>query len=397
VLALIKATKDEVVLGRALMTLGAIGGEADAVLAQGYLAHPNDRVRANAVEAVTILAPGEVVLRALTPLVEDRDNRVRGNVVKSLAQLGVGGMDDKVDEMLVHADVLMRLSGAWAASFLPPDQAFPLLARAARDSDADVRRMVIESLGRLPATRDIGALARELGSDTSPPVSAAARTLLEKLGPDAVPAPSARDTLKVRVPLEGMLDGPAPAPKKASGQTQPIDMAELKATLAHAPPTSPPSKARPASTLRTPVAKPDTKPDEGLKLAHELDDLYERLDGELEGMGREIFRLQDEKVVSDPVFSKVTYQIKRYADLLAKREAAGARGFLSRLPFFRAPSDSAKEQLEQLLREEYRKLGETAIELYHMVERSFPPLTPFYERVEALLRQVKDLRDRNGD
>src|SRR5690606_22100960 len=117
-------------------------------LVEGLLEHANNRVRANAAETLAVLAPPAIVVRTLTPLLDDRDNRVRGNAVKALAEAGITGLETKVEPMLRHSEVPMRLTGAWCAAFLEPASALKLLQRAARDSEPDVRRKVVDSLGR---------------------------------------------------------------------------------------------------------------------------------------------------------------------------------------------------------------------------------------------------------
>ena len=382
VLTLIARNPEAVVMAQAVATLARIGQAADVPLAEKLLTHANDRVRANSAETLAVLAPPAVVVRALTPLLDDRDNRVRGNAVKALAEAGVTGLEAKVEPMLRHNEVPMRLSGAWCAAFLEPVAALRLLQRAGRDSEPDVRRKVVDSLGRLPPGPELAQLLRELSADPIVKTSEAARALLQKLGPSLVEPPP-RTTLKLHMNFEEV--DPATRP---SARTLSMEMKDLGAEVARTPP---PEAGKPK--LTRPIPAPRALPSSATTEA-----LYERLDAELEAMGRKLYALQEQNVISEPVFSKVNYQIKRYADLLRKRQDTATSGFLARLPFFRpaAPEkDPAELQLEFNLSEEYRRLGETAIELYHGVERAFPPVADCYERVENLLRQVKELKDRS--
>lgn len=385
VIQLIGRNPDAVLVAQAVATLGKIGQPADVPLVEGLLRHANDRVRANSAETLAILASPAIVVRTLTPLLDDRDNRVRGNAVKALAEAGITGLESKVEPMLRHSEVPMRLTGAWCAAFLEPAAALRLLQRAARDSEPDVRRKVVDSLGRLPPTPELAALARELAADPIVKTSEAARELLKKLPPQLEAAPP-RTTLKMHMSFEE-----PEAAVRPIKRTLPMDVKELGAEVRRTPPPDP---GKPKITTRIPPPRAvSSAPILQLEEA-----LYEKIDIELEDMGRKLYQLQEQNVISEPVFSKVNYQIKRYADMLRKRQEASQPGFLARLPFFNSgppEKDQAELQLEFNLSEEYRRLGETAIELYHGVERAFPPVQEYYDRVEGLLRQVKELKERS--
>lgn len=389
VIQLIGRNPDAVLVAQAAATLAKIGQPGDVALLEGLLRHANDRVRANAAETLAVLGSPAVVVRTLTPLLGDRDNRVRGNAVKALAEAGITGLESTVEPMLRHSDVPMRLTGAWCAAFLEPASALRLLQRAARDSEPDVRRKVVDSLGRLPPGPELAQLARELAADPIVKTSEAARALLQKL-PRELESPPPRTTLKMHMSFEEPAEPVRPSARTLPMGTKGLGDAEVRRT-------PPPEPGKVKLTTRIPPPRAvSSAPVLQLEEA-----LYEKIDIELEDMGRKLYQLQEQNVISEPVFSKVNYQIKRYADMLRKRQEANQPGFFARLPFFRsAPptQDQAELQLEFNLSEEYRRLGETAIELYHGVERAFPPVQEYYDRVEGLLKQVKELKERGvGD
>ena len=182
VVQLVGVATDPLVLAQAIAALARIGQPDDATLVALFLAHTNDRVRANAVEATARLAPRAVAVQSLTPMVDDPDNRVRGNAIKELAEAGVMGLESHVEPMLLHPEVPMRLSGAWCAAYVEPAAALRLLARASVDGEADVRRKVVESLGKLPPGPEVAQLARDLATDPVIAIAHAARELMDKIG-----------------------------------------------------------------------------------------------------------------------------------------------------------------------------------------------------------------------
>ncbi|MBI4860783.1 MAG: hypothetical protein HY815_11055 [Candidatus Riflebacteria bacterium] len=202
-----------------------------------------------------------------------------------------------------------------------------------------------------------------------------------------------------------------PEPRKgALGATQQFDLSEISGLEGPppgepSPPPAPQKQPKGGALLKTQAVnvldiqatlEEDARSsDEAALDDASLDDLYDRLDKEREEMGKKIYELQSQNLIAEPAFAKINYQIRRYEDMIKKRRESTSQSFLAKLPFFRASQkDSALLQLEFNLSEEYRKLGETAIELLHSVDRTFPAVGKYYETVETLLRKVKGIKER---
>jgi len=497
VIALVTSSEEPILVSQGLSALRVIGNAADGDLLTRFLGHANDRVRANAVEAISCLSPRETVARLLAPMAQDRSNRVRGNVIRALAELGVSGLEPKVEEMLLHPDVSMRLSAVWAASFIKPRASLSLLSKASGDPSPDVRLKLIEMLGKREISQDMAALVRSLTSDPVLDISEQARRLYERIRKKTAEE-AGETTLKVEVlprspetdgrprvdvvktltppsqptaplgqtkttsvlpvsqppddrqtPSPTDLGGPPSILPSSLGSTRAIDVSSLqglerlkgKERPSEIPPRTETRTSKPKrtdssserSTLRlrrdsdlkprpkdATVKSPPKEAVQTLRmtmsdvaslvnaagrdekaasedLKGSLDSLYDRLDEKLEEMGRKLYHLLALKSIAEPAFSKVTFQIRRYEEMIKRRAGVSEKSLLDRILFFRPPKkDPAVQQLEYYLAEEYRRLGETAIELTHGLDRCFPDLDLYYESVESILREVKNLKERGN-
>ncbi len=54
-----------------------------------FLFYEDDRIRANAVEAIELLGRKEDILEMLPPLINDKSNRVRANVLKAIGKFRI--------------------------------------------------------------------------------------------------------------------------------------------------------------------------------------------------------------------------------------------------------------------------------------------------------------------
>jgi HEAT repeat protein len=146
--------------------VGRIANPKTYEFVKGCLKHPLPRVRANAVEALQSfeLAPEDRV-RLLSPLLRDDNNRVLGNAVVALwgssAQPFVQAL---VESMVAHADRWVRASVGYSMGVINAPGVVPYLLRLLEDRDEDVRRNAVKSIRRLSNRDAILALARQISN-----------------------------------------------------------------------------------------------------------------------------------------------------------------------------------------------------------------------------------------
>jgi len=113
-----------------------------------YLKHPDNRVRANAIEGLEIAGDRRAASH-LTPLLVDPDNRVRANAAKCLMSSHPDDVASTITDMLDSEHEWMRDSALFLIGTAKPASATELLARACRDLQSDIRSKAAEMLGRL--------------------------------------------------------------------------------------------------------------------------------------------------------------------------------------------------------------------------------------------------------
>lgn len=114
-LAKFHTAADEHVKATTIAALGRMGLKQAQATCEAALGDNNDRVRANAVEALVQVGAGPETLGAkLAPLLKDPSNRVRANAAVGLFPSRPDEALETVDEMLSSDDVWFRASGAWA-------------------------------------------------------------------------------------------------------------------------------------------------------------------------------------------------------------------------------------------------------------------------------------------
>ncbi len=107
------AGDDERVASAAVLALGDCGTAASRAAVSSCLAHPDDRVRANAVEAIARRDPDESVVRAW---VENEVPRARANAVRARVVLAKDSRGaESLSKMLSDERRSHRLSGLWVA------------------------------------------------------------------------------------------------------------------------------------------------------------------------------------------------------------------------------------------------------------------------------------------
>ena len=139
-----------------------------------YLDSPNERIVANAVEAIG--RAGGAGCRILLPKLTSRNNRVKANAAMALFAAGRFEVIETLKPMLLHSDSLMRSSAAFALGELtaiggrearellstwrarPRDvkiflaelqECVPMLVACLRDPEPVVRRQAVIALGKI--------------------------------------------------------------------------------------------------------------------------------------------------------------------------------------------------------------------------------------------------------
>lgn len=158
-----QAGSDPVQGARALAALARHpleGADRDRLLP--FLAHEDDRVRANAVEAVEATRDPEFMIPALSPLLEDRSNRARANASKALGGLGEPRVLETLGQMVSSANLGARESAVYAMSYLKGPPVLELLVRCLRDPFEGVRSRACRALARHKDPRVLPALRQAL-------------------------------------------------------------------------------------------------------------------------------------------------------------------------------------------------------------------------------------------
>lgn len=111
----IRNEKDPHVMASLLRVLGSIGAPNLLEFLTNYLKHSEPRVRSNAVETLGLMTHvKEKVVEVLLPLLDDKDNRVVGTVIKTLYDLGDEGGIETLSRLLRGDDNDRRCSAIWA-------------------------------------------------------------------------------------------------------------------------------------------------------------------------------------------------------------------------------------------------------------------------------------------
>lgn len=181
--------EDPHVQASCLAVLGGMGPvalpAAEAVLASG-LGHPDDRVRANAVEAASCLVEDGYRLASLIgPLSTDPNNRVMANVAVGLARDDVPSALEILDRLAGTDDKWFQTSAAWAAGAIARPEAFRILTSLATSQDTSILLMIVRSLEAFPANESLPLLNR-LATSADALVRGRAAEALGTIGGDQV-------------------------------------------------------------------------------------------------------------------------------------------------------------------------------------------------------------------
>ncbi|MCO4783073.1 MAG: HEAT repeat domain-containing protein [Candidatus Cloacimonetes bacterium] len=148
ILFMLVSEKDEKVISTAIIVLAKYGNKKTVHLLQVFLYFENNRIRANAVEAIETLGSSSDLLELLPPLINDENNRVRGNVLKALSSLGSSQVLKHIAKMLDSTRASIRSSAIYVLSQISGDGVIALLNRAAHDEFEPVRLQVVDALSK---------------------------------------------------------------------------------------------------------------------------------------------------------------------------------------------------------------------------------------------------------
>jgi len=109
-----------------------------------YLNHPDNRVRANAVEALAESSDPEIS-RLLFPLLLDNDNRVRANVIKILYRFSNVSIHNSLVEMARSKNKWMRASAAYAMKEMQYKEGLDIIKKLLDDPEIIVKLHAIRA------------------------------------------------------------------------------------------------------------------------------------------------------------------------------------------------------------------------------------------------------------
>lgn len=181
--------EDPHVQASCLAVLGGMGpvayGPAEPVLHSG-ITHPDDRVRANAVEAASRLIEDPAVLGQLIgPLSTDPNNRVLANVAVGLAKYDIASSLEILRRLSGVDDKWFQTSAAWAAGAIGAPETFPILTDLLQSHETAILLMVVRSLESFPKEESLPLLQR-LSAHSDSLVRARAAEVMGRFGGEQV-------------------------------------------------------------------------------------------------------------------------------------------------------------------------------------------------------------------
>lgn len=198
----------------ASMVLALIDSENPKVvsLLQAFLYAQDDRLRANAVEAIDALGEREQILSMLPVLLNDPNNRVRANALKAVARFAPRDILAHLEQMIASPEVSRRASALYVLKNMRGDGIARLLSIAATDPFIDNRLKVIELCSQLP-DREADVVLNRLSQDEDIDVSEQALQALRIRGEKQEQDNSGFDIQSIR----------KVTPQKTSVDTRPAD------------------------------------------------------------------------------------------------------------------------------------------------------------------------------
>lgn len=143
---------EPLVAAKAVMALGLLGGpEYEDLIKTRFLSSVDERVRASAVEALSI-RPTESNIPLMAKLAADPEPQVSKQAMKFLGSLGSAVAIQGLSRMAASADVLEREAAMSALSLLRDTEAIPFLTAGLSDNSRAVRIKARQGLHALGST-----------------------------------------------------------------------------------------------------------------------------------------------------------------------------------------------------------------------------------------------------
>jgi len=132
---------------------------------QECLQDKDNRIRATSVEVVSRVCDAPTQQQLLLPLLQDENNRVKGNAVVALGSINLDSVTEALAQMLSSTRISFRESAVWAIGSLPPSEILKgFLLKCLHDPYRDIRLRAVEGLERYPHA-DIILQMRRLQND----------------------------------------------------------------------------------------------------------------------------------------------------------------------------------------------------------------------------------------
>lgn len=132
---------------------------------QECLQDKDSRIRATAVEVVSRVCDAPTQQQLLLPLLQDENNRVKGNAVVALGSINLDSVTEALAQMLSSTRISFRESAVWAIGSLPPSEILKgFLLKCLHDPYRDIRLRAVEGLERYPHA-DVILQMRRLQND----------------------------------------------------------------------------------------------------------------------------------------------------------------------------------------------------------------------------------------
>lgn len=160
----LKREEEPSLLATGIMIIGSFASEEYIPLLKAFLSFEDDRVRANAVEALAAIDTPEVA-EILKALVSDRNNRVRANAIKALWDRGIRFGLNTIPDELRSPNSRKRASVAYILGEIKEERSLDLLVGLLSDISQVVRNRAVLSLGKIGSARVIGHLLSAYGKE----------------------------------------------------------------------------------------------------------------------------------------------------------------------------------------------------------------------------------------
>lgn len=343
-LAVLEAPKvEETYLSSVVSEFLRKGLPEDLPRLERLLAHPNARVRANAVEVFAAKGNGSHV-PLLQPLLRDKNNRARGNVILALARLGYDRVSEPIEAMLEMSVISMRETAVYVLSQLNAPFVQGLLIRCLADPYDGIRLRAVKALARIPSRETVMALKRSL-NDMDISVCEAAmeslrhiKALVERRRQAPTPPPpSTTDGIPSASSASSSDPGPSVERDGAGSEGEVVDVDSIEA----------------------PAPEAATPPQGSSNAGAEAELIRE--------LGTEIYQLCRNNHLTHEELDNVFYEILRYQDFLRAYLVKKQKGETDEIDGNRAIA-----QLQERIKQSFSLLGRRTLELVGQGELEIP-------------------------